>query len=483
VIGLRRVSRAVRWRAARIWWRLRPTGRLADPRALVGRVFDVCIVGSGPAGAVLALDLATRGRAVLLLEAGPARPRAWLAGPRATARCSGPVDYPIAHTRYRGLGGTSNLWTGGCPRLHPLDLGPNAYTPFDGGWPIAYGELEPYYAPAERTLGVRGGRADLPAPDVPDATTLRTALRGVGVCAADPPISTGLWGGDHFRVTRDLLPRLAPHPRVTLVAGHAVTRLVPDGTGRIERAEIADAGGRRRLVRAETYVVAAGGLETPRVLLLSRGPSHPAGIANGHGRVGRGFMDHLKVGFRGHVRDRRLAGSGRSEQFYEDFKRRGLGSIILGFAAESRGRRPALRISADIETHPSPDNRVTLAPDLVDDLGDPGLDLSVNLGTRDLRTLDATRELIRRIYADLGAEAVTELPPEHGRVGWLSHHMGTCRMGDDPGTSVVDRHLRVHESPNLYVLGSAVFVTGGAANPTLTIVALAHRLADHLGGR
>jgi choline dehydrogenase-like flavoprotein len=194
-------------------------------------------------------------------------------------------------------------------------------------------------------------------------------------------------------------------------------------------------------------------------------------------------MDHLKIGFRGHVPGRQLAGSGRSEQFYEDFKHRGLGSVILGFAVEAGGRRPALRISADIETRPSPDNRVTLAPDLVDDLGDPGLDLSVNLDARDLRTLDATRELIRRIYADLGAEAVTELPPEHGRVGWLSHHMGTCRMGDDPETSVVDRHLRVHESPNLYVLGSAVFVTGGAANPTLTIVALAHRLADHLCGR
>jgi choline dehydrogenase-like flavoprotein len=432
---------------------------------------------------VLALNLAEGGRTVLVLEAGPARPGARLAGPRAAARSSGPVVYPVATSRYRGLGGTSNLWTGGCPRLHPADLGRNAYTPADGGWPLAYENLEPYYARAELTLGVRGGRADLPALDAPDSARLRALLQGVGVTIVDPAVSAGLWGGDYFRVTRDLLPRLAPHPRVALLAGHAVTRLVPDAAGRITAAEIGDAAGRRRLVRARTYVVAAGGLETPRVLLLSRGPGHPDGIGNRHDRVGRGFMDHVKVSFRGCLRGRRLVGAGRSEQFYEDFKRRGLGSVILSVAAERRGRRGALRISADVETYPCADNRVTLAPDLPDGVGDPGLDLSVRLDARDLRAIDATRGLIRRIYADLGAEDVAELPGEHGPVSWLSHHLGTCRMGDDPVTSVVDSDLRVHESPNLYALGSAVFVTGGAANPTLTIVALAHRLAERLAGR
>jgi choline dehydrogenase-like flavoprotein len=173
---------------------------------------------------------------------------------------------------------------------------------------------------------------------------------------------------------------------------------------------------------------------------------------------------------------------GRSYQFYEPFKREGLGSVILGFDAAGSGGRATLDISADVELAPSRANRVALAT-AADPGRDPGLAVHLALAEPDRRTLDRARALIRRLYADLGAQDVVELPGAHGEVSWLFHHLGTCRMGGDPARAVVDADLRVHGASSLYVLGSSVFVTAGAANPTLTIVALAHRLADHLDAR
>lgn len=142
--------------------RLSPSLRSSPPgaafRVLEGApAFDVGIVGSGPAGAALGLDLVTRGHRVLMVEAGARRergsaPRVLLDGYRV-----GGGDYPVASSRYRGPGGTSNLWLGACPRLHPLDFQPNAYTPEGAAWPIQYADLAPYYDRAERTLRSMAG--------------------------------------------------------------------------------------------------------------------------------------------------------------------------------------------------------------------------------------------------------------------------------------------------------------------------------------
>ena len=194
-------------------------------------------------------------------------------------------------------------------------------------------------------------------------------------------------------------------------------------------------------------------------------------------------MEHVKITFHGQIPHRDFSGSGRSHQFYEPFKLEGFGSVILGFAAQRVGGQKGLRISADIEMAPSETNRVTLAHDLKDPFGNPGVNLSLSLTEQDIKTTDQVRALILRIYTDLGAQEVVQTVEDGNTITWLYHHMGSCRMGDDPTTSVTDRHLRVHSSPNLYVSGSAVFVTSGASNPTLTITALSHRLADHLTAR
>jgi len=140
-----------------------------------------------------------------------------------------------------------------------------------------------------------------------------------------------------------------------------------------------------------------------------------------------------------------------------------------------RLKKATLYIGATIEMNLLASNRVVLSDDQFDDYGNPLARLNFNFAEEDLATLQRCREYITSFYEKIGATDVSEAP-----ISWSRHHQGTCRMGDNPNFSVVDRNLRVHESDNLYVCGSEVFVTGGAMQPCLTITALAHRLADHL---
>ena len=125
---------------------------------------------------------------------------------------------------------------------------------------------------------------------------------------------------------------------------------------------------------------------------------------------------------------------------------------------------------------PCPENRVTLDSEVKDYFGNPVANLFLNESQEDVMTVERARPIVRKIYADLGAENLEELP----RNFWARHHMGTCRMGDNPRTSVVDRNLQVHGTSNLFVAGSSAFVTSGTAHPTLTLTALSLRLWDHL---
>ena len=140
-------------------------------------------------------------------------------------------------------------------------------------------------------------------------------------------------------------------------------------------------------------------------------------------------------------------------------------------------RRPTLVFRAVIEMEPSAYNRVTLNKNNKDYFGNPGADLSLNFTQKDKSTIEEARKLLKRLASYMELEDVEYLDQI---VDWGHHHVGTCRMGADPMTSVVDKNLKVHGTKNLYVTGSAVFVTNGASMPTLTISALSLRLADQL---
>ena len=495
-----------------------PTGRFGDIDS--NTIFDVCIIGSGFAGAILGETLVRQGIKTVILESGP-DPRGQSLDPRFQQldafRSTGPIEYPVASSRFRGVGGTSWLWGGFCTRLFPIDFEKNSYTPAGASWPITYRDLEHYYEEAEKTLRVRGEKQteydpprgiDFPHPSDRDLSALETALKQAGIVISDVPFSTSLVRNSEFfsgrygpflRMTESHLPSFQASRHGALISEVTVTRLLVDARGNVLGAELRDLDRKVKILRARVYVVACGGLESPRLLLLSRSRTFPDGVGNNYGWVGRCFMEHRKTLYAGQVKldwgsFNLFQVTAFSYQFYTSFKEQGLGGIRLRFNMQGltqwrnvfagelskmldRISSRRLEISFGAEMKPSSENRVTLDKHVRDYFGNPVSNLFLSESEQDLETRKRGTEVIQSIYQRLGTRGTEVLPSNR----WGHHHMGTCRMGDNPRTSVVDRNLRVHGTRNLFVAGSSVFVTSGSANPTLTLSALSLRLSGHIG--
>lgn len=480
--------------------------------------FDVCIIGSGPSGTVLGTALARKGIRTLILESGR-NLIGWLADKRLNSLAhydyTGDTNYPLARTTSRLLGGNSNFWTGRCERLHPSDFETHPYTPPDNPWPIGYADLDPYYDAAERLMRVRGGprtryapprRHPLPLPGSPDISFLKTLCAGFGVEVEDTATATPSKTLRIFNVQKEILPEFLRSGHGTVVCGTTVTRLVADSNRNIVAAEIATLDGGRAVARARLFVVCCGALESARLLLLSASEHFPNGIGNSSDSVGRGFNEHPNVGFYARiphswgtlVPTNKIA---RTHQFYNTFRSQGLGAIVPVFRqawvlpnhllpfrvgnlprniASILGRtvKAAVYVGAGAEMKISLANRVTLSRTRNDLFGSPAAHLIFNYADEDRALLEKARTLCRIWLGQMRASSINEV-----EVAWSRHHQGTCRMGHQPRSSVVNRDLRVHESPNLYVCGSEVFASGGGMQPSLSIAALALRLADHLPDR
>jgi glucose dehydrogenase len=454
---------------------------------------EVCIVGSGPAGAVLACDLARRGVRTVLLEGGPvyaSRPNRPVESQDNSISRAEPIRYPVDRTRFLGDGGTSNLWGGECPRFQPADFDRrNPYVPTDASWPISYDDIEPYYQKAEREWSIGGGapsryspprRTDFPFQ--PSADETLSCLQGLvgprGWVVEPTPKSRSP------RVAQTHLPRLATYPSARFLRNTRVTRIITEPGGRIAGLLARGPDSVDATIRARFYVLACGGIETPRLLLWSRTAEFPQGIGNSFDLVGRHFMEHLAIDvgtFRLKTKwpcSEHAYETGISWQFSSELKQQGLGNAVLeiGFwPSES-----TFRISAILEMKSSASNRVMLSTTEVDAFGSPLAEVFVAISDHERKTFAHVQRLGRRIADSINAHVV-ELGSD--RFGWCHHHMGTCRMGLDERTSVVDKDLKVHNTDNLYLAGSAAFVTVGAGSPTLLLTALALRLADHLAAR
>jgi choline dehydrogenase-like flavoprotein len=468
-------------------------------------VTDVCIVGGGPAGLTIARRLAGSGLSVTLLEGGGERFDPAVQDLYVGEHVGDP-PYDLAAARLRYFGGSSNHWQGWCRPLDPIDLEP-AGRPTGHRWPIDHGELAAHYPAAHEVIG-------LPLTDY-DAATWETRTG----FAALP-----LGGSDIESTMLQVLPtRFGPTYRDELAASdvsvqlHAnVVDLVADER-RITSLTVAHLDGRIQTVEAGIVVLATGGIENAR-LLLSSDSHHRGGVGNRHDLVGRYFMEHPHVDA-GHL----LPREGQDLTLYdgvgpdgplpvkglvvvpEELRREhhvgnfaalfysrpeplghqhaaGLGRAV---ASDILGVRPGpghARIELMTEQLPSRHNRVELTNRL-DALGQRRCRLTWRLEAADEHTVRRGMELVG---AQLGAAGIgpvhSSLHVGRGRVHVYggSHHLGTARMHEDPRHGVVDRDARVHGLENLYIAGSAVFTTGGFCNPTLTIVALADRLASHL---
>jgi choline dehydrogenase-like flavoprotein len=250
-------------------------------------------------------------------------------------------------------------------------------------------------------------------------------------------------------------------------------------------------------------VLAAGGVEIPRLLLLSASETYPDGLANSSGLVGRYFMDHLFAGVGGRLEEPTRQNhvgflTSESHQFYDEageefapfklefFNYAGPSPVELALSGDDWGDELLERldraygnhvaVGALVEQLPREDSYVGLASEQTDDLGNPVPDVHWNVGDRALRTIERANEIQREILETLGAEIEWTAGPES--TGPAYHHMGTTRMSADPAAGVVDPELRTHDLENCWIASSSVYPTGGAVNPTLTIAALSLRAAE-----
>jgi len=495
---------------------------------------DLCIIGAGAAGITLALQFAGSNTRVILLEAGGRQVEADTQALYKGSNIGHPY-YKLEDARLRAFGGSTGHWGGACWPLEPGDFAVRHWVQ-SSGWPVGRAELDPYYEKAQQICQAGPFNYDphywqeheTPAPLLFTEGDIETRFYH-----NSPPTRFG-------SVYRDDLARAR---NVTAILHANVTHLQLAEDGRaLRQVDVASLEGRKLRVNARRYVLACGGLENPR-LLLSADDVAPNGIGNRHDLVGRYFMDHPVTYYAGTMlidgnvnlrfytrhtsRSRHIRGGLRLSDQLQRTERLldcWISLDISGASGQPDGWRPnvdpeilpvpavqdyitdvenlpysvkhhgfhSVRLLCHSEQSPNPDSRVTLETKR-DALGMRRLKLDWRLTDYDRYSVHRTLELLGmelgahgmgRIRIDLDGDlrAWSE-PDQAARINhpWGSyHHIGTTRMHDDPKQGVVDRHCRVHDVDNLYIAGSSVFPTCGYANPTLTIVALACRLGDHL---
>jgi len=473
---------------------------------------DLAIIGAGPAGITLALSLAGAPIRVLLLESGggeyePATQALYKGGE------TGVRYLPLDACRLRFLGGSSNHWGGWCRPLDESDFEKRAWLAHSG-WPFTRAEIAPYFSRAQALVEagapIYDGLKDRIGDQIPlGAGGVYTSYFQFSKTRHDvTPTAFGERYGADLRRIANL--QLMEHANVTGL------RLAHDAKS-LDRLEIATLAGNTFTVKPKYAVVAAGGIETARLLLASNDVMK-TGAGNANDLVGRFFADHAiprntatMVLFGGKIapyykttvdvtgvhmratfspteefkRERQVLGSLATVEQHVELDALGKAAVAETASAlgVDAGNARAFSLGCGIELAPDPERRFTLTNER-DALGMPRLQLNMTISDADFARYRATiKELGRQLLA---AKSGMIRLDRRTREEWLSvmdwgnHHMGTARMHDDPRKGVVDANSQVHGISNLYVAGSAVFPTYGSSNPTMNLVALTLRLADHL---
>ena len=470
-------------------------------------IFDICVVGSGPAGVTLARRLAARGLSVGVFEAGgleqTADSQSLYQGTTA-----GQPYYPLDGARLRYFGGSSNHWGGWTRPLDAYDFEPKAHHPLSG-WPITKADLDPYAAEAGAILDLP---ADAPPPDIMSGA--RDVLTPRRFRFSRPATRFGEKYRGELAASASI--------RVVLNANLVDLRLDAD------RRAVAEAVFRSYLrddpfsVKARTFVLCLGGIENPRAL-LNADSEIATGLGNENDCVGRMFIEHphapvgravLRIPLTwmlvyspkpAFMQAERILNFGLRLGDFDQWNAptftgalRPEPACTIDFhtllATEMRNETsPCPAHAADVfvacEQSLNPDNRVKLMGER-DRFGLRKAALEWRLSEMDLRTLRtaATETAKHLAEQDVGRMKIIDwlldgAVPTADQLYGGNHHMGTTRMSADPKQGVVDADTKVHSLENLYVGGSSVFATSGHANPTYTIVQLALRQADHLAAR
>ncbi|MEQ9259514.1 MAG: GMC family oxidoreductase [Roseovarius sp.] len=502
----------------------------------------VVVIGSGAGGGTSAHALCTEGIDVVLLEAGPQidaddflqdevaayNMLAWQEPQEARGGWRVARDLPNNPTWIcRAVGGTSIHWTATALRFQNHEFKcRSTYGAIEGSdlidWPISCEEIAPYYERAEKVMGVSGKNGMPHHPTNNHYKVLHAGASAIGYKQITPgslavnsrpyddrPAS---WQdgftlqGDRSRAKWSTayieIPRALATGHLDLRSNCCATQIEHDATGRVSAVVYVDANGQRQRQKCSVVVVAGNAVQTPRLLLASTSAQFPDGLANGSGYVGRCYMRHT---------------TGSTWSIFEKPVRMCRGEMMPGLVSDEaphmpeRGfaggyyiqllslSLPAIAGAVDpgwwgkdyawfVERHgnmaglfllgedlPQFENRVTLSSDRVDRNDVPIPVVTYAEHPNDLAMQVHGYAQMKKIHEAAGAVCSHDTPP------WpASHNMGTTRMSKDPAEGVLDAWGRAHEVENLFIADGSVFTTSAAANPTLTIVALAMRQSEEI---
>ncbi|WP_324754310.1 GMC family oxidoreductase [Roseovarius sp. Pro17] len=524
---------------------------------------DILIIGTGIAGAMAGAKLAQKGLKVAFLESGKRIERydavetfwnAKIKVPESAYPNDPTAPHPLTHkigeyyqqmgpedfksTYIKVVGGTTWHWLGTTLRNVPADFKLNSLYGHAVDWPFDYDELEPFYLAAEQEIGVAGDSSedlgsprsgDFPMPMIPITyldKQVGKALEGTKYqLRATPQGRNSVYHAERPECCGNascipVCPIQAKYDATVHVlqaeeAGAVVhdqttaTKLNLGADGQIASVDFRRADGSTGTAAGKVVVLAAHGIETPRLLLNSAQEGAENGVANSSDQVGRNLMDHpSKLSwaetaepvwpFRGPLstsgienlrdgdfrKDRaafriEIANDGHSWptgaplSTASDLAKTGLRGADLDAAIKDATSRQ-IRISSLVEQSPDAENRVTLDPDKRDANGMPLPRIHFDYSDYTRAGLDAAQRAHDEVFAALGATNVNHSPDIQG----AGHIIGTVRMGIDAKSAVVDADLRSFDHRNLFLLGSGTFPTSATANPSLTIAALSLRAVD-----
>ncbi len=490
------------------------------------------VIGSGAGGGTLSNELAQKGIDVVCLEAGSRLTLADIENdPPAMDAKMGWHDKRIGPMVWicKTVGGTTMRWSGVTPRLQEHEFKAlSTYGQLDAGttfidWPLTLAELEPYYDKAEDKMGVSGTQGIPPSAETNNYKVLSAGAKRIGYkefssarMAINPVARAGRPGcqqiafcnsgcaiGAKWSTLYTEVPAAELTGHYELRPKSMAVRISHDKSGRVTGVVYKDESGALQEQKARAVCVAGNVVETTRLLLNSESSLFPNGLGNATGNVGKHYMRHVfglalavmpdAVNFH---RGTRQTGIVFDEQYHQP-ERGFAGGYILetlaldpwGVSFWSGGWGHAHTVFIDNYTNlagllvtgedpPEAANRISLHVTERDENGLPVPVIEYRDHANTLAMRNHSIKMSRGIYESLGARHF-----HGGDIPAGCHNMGVARMSENPDDGVTNRWGQTHEIPNLFVSDGSLFSTSAAANPTLTIVALAIRQADHIAER
>ncbi len=502
----------------------------------------VVIIGSGAGGGTLGNELAQKGIDVVILEAGARieyddfindewesfTQLAWLDMRTTSGDWRVAKDFSgLPAWIVKAVGGTTTHWAGASLRFQEHEFKAlTTYGKIDGAnlldWPITLADLEPYYAKAEDKMGVTRTHG---IPGLPGNNNFKVFEKGAkalgykevhtGRMAINSEMrddrnacqQTGFcfqgckWGAKWSTLYTEI-PKGEATGKLEVRPQSHVLKIEHDASGKVTGVLYADKDGNQHVQKARIVCVACNSIESPRLLLNSASTMFPNGLANSSGMVGKNYMRHLTASvyatfdkpvhfyrgttMAGIIQDEARHDTSRGFAAGYELETLALGLPFMAAFLNPGGWGRSFTSALDAYDHmagmwivgedmPQEKNGVTLHPELKDQFGMPIPNVHFDDHANDIAMRNHAWKQGAAVYEAVGATRVFPTPPYPS-----THNLGTNRMSEKASDGVVNKWGQTHDIKNLFISDGSQFTTGGAENPTLTIVTLAIRQADHI---